>query len=411
MRIRTERRGNVCVLVAVCLTALMGVVAIAIDGGLVMDNRLRVQAGADASALAAAEQLFLDWQTGHGLDTAGRAKTAAENLASQNGFTLVPTVNIPPLEGPFAGKPNYAEVIVRYSQKRYFSSIFGSTNITVTARAVAEGGWKAASNGILVLDPTAPGSLTDTGNGTVTVQGASLIVDSSAPDGGTATGGGTVSATTADFSGMPGYGGSGTWSGTLNSGVPPTPDPLAGLPEPTTAGMASFNKEQDSGKKTVTISPGVYHGGISISGQATLIMKPGIYYMDGGGFSFTGQGSLVANGVMIFNAPQSNSDVININGSGSITLSPPTGGTYQGIALFQQRSSTNTVSVTGNGTSAMTGTFYVAGGTLNVTGNGSNDVIGSQYISNLLKVNGGGNFKVVWDVNLVGHMRVLRLVE
>src|SRR5262245_9003826 len=102
---------------------------------------------------------------------------------------------------------------------------------------------------------------------------------------------------------------------------------------------------------------------------------------------------------MIFAAPKQNPDVININRYGSITLSPPTTGIYVGISLFQQRSSTNTIYVAGNGTSSMTGTFYTAHGTLNVSGNGTNDVIGSQYISYQLKVNGNGTFKVAWDAN------------
>jgi hypothetical protein len=102
-------------------------------------------------------------------------------------------------------------------------------------------------------------------------------------------------------------------------------------------------------KSIVTLQPGVYQGGIVVTGQATLDMAPGIYYMDGGSFSFTGQGNLNANGVMIVNAPQSNSDVININGLGSINLSPPTSGIYAGISLWQQRSASQTLTISGNG--------------------------------------------------------------
>jgi hypothetical protein len=265
--------------------------------------------------------------------------------------------------------------------------VFGSADLTVRARAVARAAWKPANDGILVLDPTSPGALTNTGNGIMSVTGAPVIVDSAAPDAATATGGGVCSAPEFDITGVPGVSGSGTWVGTVKSGQPPTPDPLAYIPEPDPSTMPAYpkqNLQNIAGKKTFTISPGVYHGGISVSGQATLVIKPGIYYMDGGGFSFTGQGNLVANGVMIFNAPQSNSDNISINGSGSITLTPPTTGIYAGITIFQARSATNTVYVSGNGGSTYTGTFYVAGGTLNVTGNGTNDVIGSQYISRTL---------------------------
>jgi hypothetical protein len=414
---RIQRRGNVCVFVAVCLTVLLGVVAFTFDGGIVMEDLQRAQSAADASALAAVGQLYLDWQTGQGLDPQGKALTVAQTLAAQNGFTSCQANFCPSTyaDGPNKGNPipsGYAEVIITYGQKRYFGKIYGSSDIGVKARAVARGVWKANKNGILVLDPTASGALTDTGNGTLNVVGAPLIVDSNAPDGGTAVGGGVVSSNVElDFSGAPGTSGSGTWQGTVKSNQPPTPDPLAYLPEPDPTGMTKYNKVNDAGKQTDTIYPGVYKGGISISGQASLFMMPGIYYMDGGGFSFTGQGNLNAQGVMIVNAPQSNSDNISINGSGSINLSPITTGIYMGISLWQVRSSTNTISITGNGNSIMSGTFYTAGGTLGVTGNGASNVLGSQYISNLLTVNGGGTFNVNWDPNTVARMRIIGLVE
>src|ERR1051326_4641441 len=97
---QTPRRGIVAVLVAVCLTVLIGCVALAIDGGLLMDSRRRVQAAADTGALAAASTLFANWQTTQGLDPNGSAAGAASTIAAANGFPN-PQVNIPPLSGDF----------------------------------------------------------------------------------------------------------------------------------------------------------------------------------------------------------------------------------------------------------------------------------------------------------------------
>jgi len=143
------------------------------------------------------------------------------------------------------------------------------------------------------------------------------------------------------------------------------------------------------------------------------VMMPGIYYMDGGGFSFTGQGGLSAQGVMIVNAPKSNADNISITGNGTnpINISPMTDGIYKGISLWQVRSSTNTIAVNGNGGDTMTGTFYAAKGTLNVTGNGTNAVIGSQYISYDMVMGGNGSFSVNWNVDQTARTRIIRLVE
>ncbi len=408
----TTRPANVCIMVAVSLVMLMGFVAVALDGGLLLDDSSRVQAATDSAALAAANSLYYNFNYNKGLDLAGAAATAAKNSAATEGFTDV-VVNIPPLTGVHAGQPGFAEVIITYHQRRFFSRIFGSEDLPVRARAVGAGRWLPLKIGILVLDPTSPSSLVNNGNGAATVLGAPIIVDSNAPDAAVATGGGTVTSDDFNVVGVPGIDGSGNWVGYIHSGVPPVPDPLAYLPapDPTTMTVQSKSPLHVSGSKTASILPGVYTGGITVSGQASLSMAPGVYYMAGGGFSFTGQGNLNAQGVTIYNAPKSNSDVININGLGSITLTPPTTGTYKGISLFQQRSSTNTMYVAGNGNSYMTGAFYVAGGTLNVQGNGDNNTIGAQYISWNLKIGGGGNFKVVWDPNLVPPARELALVE
>jgi hypothetical protein len=410
---KEKRRGSVTVMVSVCLIGLLSFVALSIDGGLFMDRKQKVQAAADAAALAAVEDLFLNWIYNKGLDPNGTAAAAAVASASANGFSSPPpVVNIPPLSGPFTGMPGYAEVIITYDQQRYFSRVFGTNNVTISARAVAQGVWVAPKIGILVLNPTAPGSLTDTGGGSVSVIGAPLIVDSNSPTAVTITGGGTITATELDVTGVPGLSGSG-FIGTINSGVPPTPDPLAYLPQPDPSTMTQYNNVHlENG--TLTIFPGVYNGGITVTGKGqtpTLIMSPGIYYMNGGGFSFSGGANLVANGVMIFNAPKSNSDNISINGSGSISLSPPTTGMYAGISLFQQRGTTNTIYVTGNGGSSVTGTFYTANGTLNVSGNGTNNVLGAQYISYNLVVNGNGGFTVLWNPQQVARTRIIKLVE
>src|SRR5262249_21010724 len=146
-----------------------------------------------------------------------------------------------------------------------------------------------------------------------------------------------------------------------------------------------------SGKKTVTLNAGLYIGGISIQSQANVTMNPGIYYMQGGGFSDTGQGTLSGNGVMIYSG---GGGLIHTAGQGAASLTPPTTGTYTGMTIFQNRNSTQTVQVTGNGSMNITGTFYAANALLQVTGNGSANYIGSQYVSKDLKLTGNGTIDI-----------------
>ena len=141
-------------------------------------------------------------------------------------------------------------------------------------------------------------------------------------------------------------------------------------------------------------------------------MLPGIYYMDGGGFSMTGQGNLFAEGVMIYSDPKTSSDAISISGSngGSVTMTPPTSGTYKGLTLFQNRAAEQVMSISGNGNFHVTGTFYAANALMNVTGNGAGE-IGSQYVSRLLDINGGGGLGIDYNPDQVIPRRVLGLVE
>ena len=119
-------------------------------------------------------------------------------------------------------------------------------------------------------------------------------------------------------------------------------------------------------------------------------------------------------GVMLYNnpPPNGNSSGISLTG-GKVNLAPPSSGTYQGISIFQERASTIDLSITGQGSTQITGTFYAAGAAIKITGSDSTgaDVIGSQYISRTLQVGGSGKFSVNWDPKLTAPIRQLTIVE
>jgi hypothetical protein len=415
--IQHPRRGTVAVLAALCLTGLVGFAALSLDGALLHQDRRAAQSAADAAALAGAGNLFVNWRSNQGQDTSGAAAQEALNAAAANGFNndgvhSTVTVNIPPLSGDHVGQVGYIEVIVQMFQPRGFSAIWGSDPITVEARAVARGMWTAWNNGILVLDPSSSGSLSSNGGSSVTTN-AKIIVDSNSASATTVVGGGTLTAPEFDITGVPGTStsGGGTINGTILDGQVPTPDPLAYLPEPDPSTMTVQSKHtvklQNQG--SLSLQPGVYQGGINVTG-GNLTLAPGIYYMDGGPFSFSGTGSLTAEGVMIVEAPQSNPDVISITGTGTINLSPMTTGLYQGISLWQERTSTNTLTVSGGGSGSITGTFYAQHGTLKVSGSGGQGV-GSQYISWDVVLAGNGTFGIHWTPAGVAPAKYLQLVE
>jgi len=136
--------------VVLSLSVLMAMLAVVADGGLLLVERRHAQATADAAALAAASDLYENWSKDNpnGTDSLGTANSSAMYVASANlytndGTTSTVTVNISPAKysgGPNKGTtlpPGYVEATVTWYQQRFFSGIFGSGAIPVSARAVA----------------------------------------------------------------------------------------------------------------------------------------------------------------------------------------------------------------------------------------------------------------------------------
>src|ERR1022692_1971997 len=107
LRTDSRRPGTVLVMFAVCLIAIMGLMALVIDGGLLRAEQVRIQAVADAAALAGARQLYQNYSTSNGSDTDGSAAKNALAIAADNGYANDGTnstvvVNVPPTSGQYA---------------------------------------------------------------------------------------------------------------------------------------------------------------------------------------------------------------------------------------------------------------------------------------------------------------------
>jgi hypothetical protein len=403
--------------VVLCLTVLMGVMAVALDGGIMQAERRHAQATADAAALAGAVDLF---------NSSGSASTSATTTANANGYTSsnsTITVRVNPanyLGGPHAGTQipsGYIEVTVTYNQARFFSSIWGSSSIPISARAVARGQFGPGSPAILVLAPTGSGTLSTNGGGDISVtravgttSGGNIIVDSNSSSGITAVGSNAIVTDPSDgiyVSGpSPGYSGGGLVSPAPIVNQPSTPDPLRFIPEPS---QPSAAPAATTANGVTTYYPGYYANDPKLTGSyGTVVFQPGLYYM-AAGLTINGNSntSLTGNGVTFFIA----SGTLKMGGSGNLTLSPPTSGTYQGVMVFQSRSDTNQVAISGGSSVAtnVQGTLYAPAATISIQGNGGS--IGSQIIANQVSAGGTGVISVKYDQSLVGRARVINLVE
>ena len=189
--------------------------------------------------------------------------------------------------------------------------------------------------GLLLLDPTGSQSLMVTGNGNVDVTGdcGAVVVDSNNPtEAAFVTGNGMVTAGDFDVTGGVSHVGQ-RESCRARSTTRPRP------PTRSASALPSPLPPPPVGNTATVLHPGTYVGGLKFSGKAAVTLLPGVYVMEGGGFSVTGQASVTGSGVVIINAPGGPSDTISVSGQGTVYLSAPTSGPYQGVAVFQDPAS------------------------------------------------------------------------
>jgi Putative Flp pilus-assembly TadE/G-like len=401
-RTQSTRNGAVTPWVVLSLMVIVGVVAITMDGGRIMEERRHAQATADAAALAGAVQLYNNF-----FQTKSPAANAALSVAAANGYSndgvnSIVTVNVPPLTGAFAGKAGYIEVVTQRNLSATFGAIFTGGPLTVKARAVARG--QPVNIGVMALSQSGANAFTNKGIGAFAVLGASIYVNSTDPAAFHQNGLGPVVAKTMQIAGGYVNSSGGLLLGTIDTGVDPSPDPLANYPVPNPGGYVVRSNKRLTINSAVPriLNPGIYRGGISIRGASVVTLLPGVYIMDGGGFQVSGLASVAGVESMIYNTSITQpAGPITFNTTGAVAMVPPLNGAYQGFAIFQDRGMNQPISLTGHGVTSILGTIYAPSAPLSLTGlvGVGADTLGGAYICSTITVGGVGNL----NINLANH--------
>ncbi len=391
---------------AFSLIALCALVGLAADTGYFFDYKRQMQTAADAAALAGAEQLR------RGGNGNGQIVNAADAAAASNGFTNTVNgtgiqVHIPPLSGYYTSDGSYVEAIISQTRPTLFMGILGLQSANVSARAVA--GVQDSPNCIYALGQTGTGLATN-GSGSSLSAACGIVVNSSAA-GALNAGSGAVFGTSVAVAG--------TYSGSCSSsepsgcrtGVPPQPDPLAQLADPQFSGC-------DFGAPTpvnvsggvVTLNPGTYCNGISIGSGASVTFQPGVYILNGGGLSVSGNSTIQGTGVTFYNTAQGKYSYgpVNLTGGTLGFLNAPTSGPTEGILFFQDRTiipkagkSTNVIA--GSSNLNFTGTFYFPTTDLTFSGGGQVSANYTIFVARTITVGGNttlsANFSSLQDGN------------
>ncbi len=460
---QSSERGQVIVVFALFLVALLAMAGLLIDGGMAWVNREQAQSAADTSALAGAEALR------DGTDI----RSAALSIAAANGFdpadparcngqgTSV-TINHPPTSGPNRGNSDAVEIITTRPMRTSFANVVGQSCWMVSARAVASIHATAAPYSMLILgQETEDGILRQNvcesveigggdhhGDSHLTTAGGLMVNSncSTGKDGAVAVDGHPTVSTqwthvVGTWTGYPGPP-PGSWAPQPQQVPAPLLDPLAGLvgPDPHQAPSSSCPGNgggtpaepkpcKIEGPGVFVLSPGVYWGGLRISGRATVYLTPGTYILAGGGLTLNGNASLTSvvsagnltpgGGVLLYNtvdpdSPTDNGKMGDIKtaGSAGLNLWPLQQSPYAGLVVWQDRvpAHQGDVEIEGSSTAGIRGTVYVPVSEVEIEGGddhgGSKATVTGQFIAGTLEVEGNSNLQVNYDANLFYHGQI-----
>lgn len=258
-----------------------------------------------------------------------------------------------------------------------------TTVFTLGALAVGNAFGQSNGSGIVVLHPSASGALNMVGKSTVEVPARAVYVNSSAKDAVKTSGAATLDCPNLYVVGKAAFTGNSGCTGTVSENCIPADNPFATYHFPSTDGMTDHGYKDIQGG-TVSLAPGYYSGGISISGGANVTLQPGTYVVGGNGFKLT-SGSL--NGASV--AIHILSGSLDLAGNGNIELSPATAG---GVVIAQAQSNTNAMKLAGGSNVLINGGIYAPNNTMRLTGTsdvvGEGPKMGDLVVANMLELAG-----------------------
>jgi hypothetical protein len=391
--------GATAVMLALSLSSILGMAGLGTEVAAWYMTKQTMQGAADAAAYTAVTA------KGRGASVA-QLTTEAKSIASSYNFVsdsagVTVTVNNPPISGHYAGKSTAVEVIIAQPQTPLISGLFMSSGPTLQARSVAAA-ITTGSGCILALDRGDVVDVTDSGSTILNLNGCSLYINSDDSAALTMSGSATIDAGAAYISGGVSTSGKAaldTTKGTY-TGVAPINDPYADVAVPYYSGCTQNNySDNSSTPQTLTagVTPYVFCNGLTLSGSSSLTLNPGVYIVDRGSFSMSGQSTLTATGgvtIILTSSTGSNYATVSISGGSTVSLTAPCTGPTAGLAFFQDRNapSSGTDSFTGGSTQNITGAIYFPDQTVTYSGgSATGGAVCTQLVANQLRFSGSSS--------------------
>jgi Flp pilus assembly protein TadG len=348
-RYLSETSGSTALMMAISLPALMGAVGVASDFAIFNMKLEKLQAAADAAAIAGAKEFSV------ATSSKSMISSSVKNFALSSYAGTVPIS----VDASVDSTKKTVTVELKEVWSPFFAHFVGAQVTPVVAHATAS----AAGRGnicILLLDPGASETgLVDAGSA-ITANGCDVYSNSAAADGIRVNSSAVITADTTCSAG--GVANGGTISPAAITDCPVVEDPLAVRPAPVFAGCDYNNYKLTNG--TVTLNPGTYCGGISATANANLTFAPGTYVIKDGEFKLAGNSSIQGSHVGFFLT--GDKSLINFTGNTTVNMTGADSGDMAGLLFYEDRTSKigREHRINSSNAANLTGTIYLPRGNL-----------------------------------------------
>lgn len=352
-----DERGAIALKFAVMVPTLLCVVGGAIDFSIVSDQKSRLQAAADAGSIAAAKELGMSDAKKENVQAIVTSVVERFMLTNHNGdanaLTVTAEVHDTPLE---------VDVQATLKMGPTISSAFGLGVEKIDARSVARIVGRP-NICILGLDPSAIGTISLEQNARVTGNDCAVYSNSDHANSIKSKNSATLTAKLICARGGK-SGGPGNFSPEPLTDCPGFEDPLADRPEPLV--KACTENSLVLSASMLTLNPGVYCGGLHVTGNSKVALKPGVYIIKDGPLLVDGGASISGDGVGFFFTGKD--AYFDFAAASSIDLAAPEDGELAGLLMFEARAQPGTAShrIQSNDARRLIGTIYLSRGELRV---------------------------------------------
>ena len=306
---------------ALMAPVVLGAAGLSMDYTFMIMKQTQLQDAADAAALAAAQELTVSIQGTSHIESIVKSYVASV-------FGETPNLAI---VGKVEGNNDVVSVNLSLKWSPFFAQYLGSniTPLVVNAKAGLAGIGKTCVLGL--MPHTLAGVHLDNES---RLNAADCGVYSNSTSIGSLRADGQAKAIASTFCATGGYMefGVANLSPKPVTDCPVMPDPLIARTKPT-VGACTYNSYEV--KSNATLSPGTYCGGLKISNNASVVMKPGIYVIKDGPLLVENEATLKAEGVGFFlTGPDS---LFKFTSGTHISLKAPVDGVMAGLLFYEDQ--------------------------------------------------------------------------